>query len=195
VSISSPPWTLSETAPVPQPRALPAVSAPPGFATQLLLGLAIFAGVLGSALPFAFVSEGLALAAAVAVGSVLVALFARRRRIALMVATLLAVLGAFAATHSVHLALQQPNSFPIPLAALAPAAGETSRLARPAQLATAVATPVRTEIGGIRIPVAGWAFPAALFVFWVVGFAAMAANRQLARWAWHRIAQRLHIPA
>lgn len=214
MSASSSPWTLPATKPVPvrvqqalaaaalggpepaipapQPRRSPAaLSAAPGFTKQLFLGVAIFAGVLAASLPFALVSEGVALGAAVGVGGVLVAIFARRLRIALMIATLMAVLGAFAATHSVHLALH-PNGFPNRLAVLAPAAGETSRPARPAQPATAIAiaTPVRTEIGGTRIPVAGWAFPGALLLFWVVGFAALAANRKLARWAWHRMAQR-----
>jgi hypothetical protein len=208
-------WTQSATAPLPArvqralayldipptPTPSPGTSAPPPaarvapgaptFLKQLALGLAIFAGVLASAIPFAFFSEGLALGAAVGVGSVLVALLARQLRIALLTATLLAVLGAFAASHSIHVA-QQPGPFPIRLAALAPASGETAaRPARPLLVAAAVVTPVRTEIGGTRLPLAGWAFPAALFAFWMLGFAAIVANRKLARWAWRHIAKRL----
>jgi hypothetical protein len=184
-----PPETPALEAAMPPPVA-PIAPRAPTFVKQLALGLAIFAGVLAAAIPFAFFSEGMALAAAVGVGSVLVAIFARRLRIALVIATLLAVLGAFAATHSIHVALQ-PSNFPIRLSALAPASGETLRNARPVQLATAVLLPTRTEIGGTQIPLAGWALPAALFVFWMLGFAAIVANRKLARWMWRHVAKKL----
>jgi len=170
----------------PLPIAAPrATTAPLSFPKQLGLGLAIFAAVLAAALPLAFVSEGFALAAAVGVGSVLVALLARRLRIALLIATLLAVLGAFAATHSIHLSLGEPAHH-TRLAALAPAAGIVTRGERALPMATVVVMPVRAELGGAPLPIAGWAFPAALFLLWASGFAAISLNRALARWLWRR---------
>src|SRR5258706_9837373 len=99
---------------------LPAALQP--IARQLGLGLAIFAAVLAASLPLALVSEGLALGAAVGVGSVMIALLARRFRFTLMIAALLAVLGAFGTSHSIHLALRDVPEAQR-LAALMPAAG------------------------------------------------------------------------
>ena len=183
-----------KVAPAPRPAPLAPMSAAisrrgaatPPFAKQIGLGFAIFATVLAAALPLALVSEGLALAAAVGVGSVLIALLARRLCIALLIATLLAVLGAFAAAHSVHLSVREPVGH-FQLAALAPGAGTDAKTERALRVSVAFVLPVRAEIGGERIPVAGWAFPAALFALWAIGFAAIALNRALVRWLWRRI--------
>jgi hypothetical protein len=173
------PTSASDPAPKPAPSALPA----PTLGKQIALGLAIFAAVLAAALPLTLISEGLGLAAAVGVGSVMVALLARRLRIALVIATLLAVLGAFAAAHSVHLA-REGQIHPIRLAALSPAAGETQAgTATPLPPAAAVA-PVQIQFIGTRTPIAGWAFPGALFALWAFGFAAIRLNRAFARWLW-----------
>jgi len=189
--------TLAEPAPAASPPARSGDSTPPapapagsaaalGLAKQLGLGLAIFAAVLAAALPFAFISEGLALGAAVCIGSVLVALLARRLRIALMIATLLAVLGAFAATHSIHLALHD-TTVPIRLAALAPASGAETRGSPAIAMPAVVVMPVRAELGSGSTSLAGWAFPGALFALWAAGFAAIAASGALARWLWRRL--------
>lgn len=167
----------------PQPRVRPR-PAPPSLVRQLAMGCGIFAGVLAATLPLAFVSEGLALAAALALGAVLVALLARRLLVAPLIAALLAVLGAFAAAHSVHLARTE-NTVPIRLAELAPAAGLEAGGAPPA---IAVVLPVHAQLGGERVPIAGWTFPAALFVLWAAGFGAIRANRALARWLWQALA-------
>jgi hypothetical protein len=172
--------------PVPAPPAALPPSVP--LAKQIALGLAIFAGILAASLPLAFVSEGLALTTAVGVGSVMVALLARRLLIALLIATLLAVLGSFAATHSVHLSQKSPT-VPARLTALAPAAGPNAAAATTAAPPEAIVLPVRVHIGGDRVPIAGWAFPGALFLLWAVGFAAIRANRQLARWLLRRFAK------
>ena len=169
-------WTL------PNPKPIP-------LAKQIALGLTIFVAVLSASLPLAFVSEGLALSAAVGVGSVMVALLARRLMIALLIATLLAVLGAFAAAHSVHLS-QMPPSVPLRLAALAPAAGPSAPAARAAPAPAAIVLSVRAELGGERVPIAGWAFPGALFALWALGYVAIRANRAAALWLWRRFAPR-----
>src|SRR4029079_15012106 len=98
----------------------------------------------------------------------------------------LAVLGAFAATHSIHLSLSGHASH-FQLAALAPAAGPDGKSERAMPISVALVLPVRAEIGGERTPVAGWAFPVALFALWAAGFAAIVMNRALARWIWRRI--------
>jgi len=160
---------------------------------QFGLGLAIFAVVLAASLPLAFVDEGLALGAAVGVASVMIALQARRLRIAMMIATLLAVLGAFGTAHSIHLAM---GTAPTPrLGQLAPAAGPfgygaaaTILNERAAAAPAAVVMPTRAEIvraDGTRtaLPLpAGWALPAVLFLFWALGYGLVAANRALIRW-------------
>jgi hypothetical protein len=188
-AVFSPP-RASATAPIPAraKRALAAASRP-SFPKQLGLGLAIFAAVLAASLPFAFVSDGLALAAAVGVGGVLVAPLARRRRVVLLIATLLAVLGAFGATHSIHLSVGEAADARR-LGDLAPAGGIAGPNAR--AVPAALTYPARVEIvgsGGERIslaPLAAWAFPGALFALWALGFAAIAANRALLRWLWRR---------
>jgi hypothetical protein len=165
-------------------------AARPGLAKQLALGLGIFAGILAASVPLVFISEGLALAAAVGAGAVAVALLARRLLIAPLVAALLAVLGAFATSHSVHVAHQQP-SVPIRLGEIAPAAGLEAGGAPPV---IAVALPSRAEFGGTRLPIAGWAFPAALFALWALGFGAIRATSAFARWLWRQAAARMALP-
>ena len=175
----------------PKPSHPAPTPAKPNLVKQMALGLGAFAGILAASLPLVFISEGLALAAAVGVGAVLVALLARRLLIAPLIATLLAVLGAFAAAHSVHVARNE-TIVPIRLAELAPAAGLQAGGAPPA---IAVMLPVRAELGGARVPIAGWAFPAALFVLWAAGFGAIRASRALARWLWRQAAIRLATPS
>jgi hypothetical protein len=182
-------WNPPATAPIPL-RAIrtptPARANGAGFLTQLGLGLAIFVAVLAAALPLALVSEGLALGAAVGVGAVLVALLACRLRIALMIATLLAVLGAFPGTHSVHLAMHE-TTVPIRLAELAPASGAEMRGDRAQPMPAVVVMPVRAELGGASLSLAGWAFPGALFALWAIGFAALRLSRACARWLLQRL--------
>lgn len=170
----------------------PRVPAParPTLVKQMVLGLGIFAGILATSVPLVFISEGLALAAAVGVGAVAVALLARRLLIAPLIAALLAVLGAFATTHSVHIAHQEP-AVPIRLSELAPAAGLQAGGAPPL---VAVALPSRADFGGTRVPVAGWAFPVALFALWALGFGAIRATRAFARWLWRQAAARMALP-
>ena len=163
----------------------------PGFVKQMALGLGIFAGILAASVPLVFVSEGLALAAAVGVGAVLVALLARRLLLAPLIAALLAVLGAFATAHSVHVARNE-TTVPIRLAELAPAAGLQAGGAPPV---VAVALPARADLGGGRVPIAGWAFPAALFLLWAGGFGAIRATRAFARWLWRQAAARMAAPS
>lgn len=174
------------TAP-PAPTPAPAETPVPTLGKQIALGLAIFAAVLAPALSLALVSEGLGLAAAVGVGSVLLALLARRLRIALVIATLLAVLGAFAAAHSVHLS-REGHIYPLRLAALAPASGEAQAGTATPLPPAAVVAPVRIEYIGTRTPIAGWAFPGALFALWAFGFVAIRLNRAFARWLWRHTA-------
>lgn len=150
----------------------------PSLARQLAMGLGIFVGVLAASVPLVFISEGLALAVAVGLGAVLVALLARRMLIAPLIAALLAVLGAFATAHSVHLARTE-TAVPIRLADLSPAAGLQAGDAPPA---IAVMLPAQAQLGSRRVPVAGWAFPAALFALWAAGFGAICANRAFVRW-------------
>ena len=172
--------------PAPAPSPLPSPPLPPhtvhkaprpSLVRQLAMGLGIFAGVLAASVPLVFISEGLALAAAVGLGAVLVALLARRLLIAPMIAALLAVLGAFATAHSVHLARTE-TTVPIRLAELAPAAG----LHGGAPPAIAVVMPIQAQFGSQRVPIAGWAFPAALFALWAAGFGAIRATQLLVRW-------------
>lgn len=173
-------------APAPQPRA----PARPTLVKQMALGLGIFAGILATSVPLVFISEGLALGAAVGVGAVVVALLARRLLIAPLVAALLAVLGAFATSHSVHMAYQEP-AIPIRLSELAPAAGLQAGGAPPL---VAMALPSRADIGATRVPVAGWAFPAALFALWALGFGAIRATQAFARWLVRQAAARMALP-
>lgn len=161
------------------------------FARQFGLGLAIFATVLAVSLPLAFVSEGLALGAAVGVGSVMIALLARQLRFTLIIAALMAVLGAFGTSHSIHLALRDVPEAQR-LAALMPAAGLNGSSAamfgdRGGAAPAMVVLPVRAEIIGrdgtrsaLPLP-AGWAFPAALFILWALGYCLIAAGRVAAR--------------
>lgn len=180
-------FTAEPKAPIPQPA--PA-TARPGLLKQLALGLGIFALILVVSVPLAMISEGLALAAAVAVGAAAVALLARRLLIAPLVAALLAVLGAFAAAHSVHVSRLEP-AVPIRLADLAPASGLQAGGAPPL---VAITLPSRAEIGGTRVPIAGWAFPAALFALWAAGFGAIRAVHTFARWTWRQAAARMALP-
>jgi len=183
VSASTSSRTLPTSSPDPAPKpARSALPAPP-LGKQIALGLAIFAAVLAAALPLSLVSEGLGLAAAVGVGSVLIALLARRLRIALVIATLLAVLGAFGAAHSIHLSRPGPIHT-IRLASLSPASGETQAGTATPLPPAAVVSPVRIEYIGTRTPIAGWAFPGALFALWAFGFVAIRLNRAFARWLW-----------
>ncbi len=175
--------------PAPSPRPAPAI-AKPGLLKQIALGLGIFALILAVSVPLATVSEGLALAAAVAVGAAAVALFARRLLIAPLVAALLAVLGAFAAAHSVHISQLEP-AVPIRLADLAPSSGFQAGGAPPV---VAITYPARAEIGETRVPIAGWAFPAALFALWALGFGAIRAVHAFARWTWRQAAARMALP-
>lgn len=172
---------LNAIPPAPKPAPPRNAQPAPSLGKQIALGLAIFAGILAPSLPFAFVSEGLALATAVGVGSVLVALLARRLLIALLIATLLAVLGAFATAHSIHVALETPG-VTIRLANLAPAAGVAMGAAPTPAVPAVIVFPARADFGSQTVPVAGWAFPGALFVLWALGFAAIRANRALVRW-------------
>lgn len=156
-------------------------------ARQLGFGLAIFAAVLAASLPLAFISEGLALGAAVVVASVMIALLARRLRIALMIAALLAVLGAFGAAHSIHIAVRHAPEAQR-LAALVPAAGIIGEsVHRAAAYPLAVMMSSRAEFvraDGSRgaLPLPGfWAFPAALFVLWALGYGLVVAARAAAR--------------
>ena len=174
--------------PPPKPRA--PGPARPTLVKQMALGLGIFAGILATSVPLVFISEGLALGAAVGVGAVAVALLARRLLIAPLVAALLAVLGAFATSHSVHIAYQEP-AVPIRLSELAPAAGLQAGGAPPL---VAMALPSRAELGSTRVPVAGWAFPAALFALWALGFGAIRATRAFARWLVRQAAARIALP-
>lgn len=167
-------------------------AARPGLLRQFALGLGVFALVLAVAVPLALISEGLALAGAVAVGAVAVAVFARRLLIAPLVAALLAVLGAFAVAHSIHVA-RQDATVPIRFADLAPAAGLQAGGAPPV---VAAVLPTRAEIGTTRVPIAGWAFPAALFALWAAGFAAIRAAHASARWLLrHAAARTAPLPA
>jgi len=164
------------------------------FARQLGLGLAIFAAVLAASLPLAFLSEGLALGAAVGVGSVMIALLARRLRLTLMAAALLAVLGAFGTSHSIHLALRDAPEAQR-LAALVPAAGlhaspsaATMFGERGSAIPATLVLPARIETIGrdgtrsaLPLP-AGWAFPAALFLLWALGYGLIAGIRASVRW-------------
>ena len=165
--------------------------AKPTLVEQMALGLGIFAGILAASVPLVYISEGLALAAAVGLGAVLVALLARRLLVAPLIATLLAVLGAFAAAHSVHVSRNE-TTVPIRLAELVPAAGFQAGGAPPA---IAAMLPARAELGGQRVPIAGWAFPAALFVLWAAGFGAIRASRTAARWLWRHATARLAKPS
>jgi hypothetical protein len=83
---------------------------------------------------------------------------------------------AFAAAFG-HVARNE-TTVPIRLAELAPAAGLQAGGAPPAIV---VMLPVRAELGGERVPIAGWAFPGALFALWAAGFGAIRASRALAR--------------
>lgn len=176
-------------------------AAVPGFGRQIGLGLAIFAAVTAVSLPLALVSEQLALGAAVAVGGVFVALFARRLRIALLIAALMAVLGAFGATHSIHLSRGDAADLRN-LAAIAPSAGPAR--GQPEGVAAAVTRsgalqpaalmlPSRiaaTGGDGRRVSVAapsGWALPAMLFALWVLAYAAVLSGRYLLRRVWRSI--------
>jgi disulfide bond formation protein DsbB len=154
-------------------------SSPPNFTSQIRSGFGIFAIVLIVSLPLAFVSQRLALAVAVAVGSVFLALLARRLRIALLLATLLAMLGAIGAAHSVHL-YREPS--PSSLAQLAPAAG-----AVPGTRAAKAVIPTTSRVSsahanGVRTEILGWLFPGALFTLWAIGLAAVTLNRAVLRW-------------
>ena len=164
--------------------AAPRVRAP-SFVRQLGSGFAIFAVVLAASLPLAFVSESLALAVAVGVGSVFLALLARRLRIALLIATLMAVLGAFGASHSIHLAVRDAPGMRA-LGDLAPAAGVAIRGEGPMPAAMMMPPRVSMIAAGERTPLAGWAFAPALFALWAVGFAAILLNRALLHWVWRR---------
>lgn len=175
--------------PVPAPRPAPAM-AKPGLLKQLALGLGIFALILAVSVPLAMVSESLALAAAVALGAVAVALLARRLLIAPLVAALLAVLGAFAAAHSVHIARLE-TAVPIRLTDLAPSSGFQAGGAPPV---VAITYQAHAAIGGTRVPIAGWAFPAALFALWAAGFGAIRAVHAGARWALRQTAARMISP-
>ena len=141
---------------------------------QIGLGASTFGVVLAVSLPLALVDRGMALGAAVGVASVLIALFARRLRIALMAAALLAVLGAFAATQSIHMARHEAP-MPQRLALIAPAAGTPNDPAASVVLRdreaspTALILPARAEIvaadgtrSSVTLP-AGWTMPAGLF--------------------------------
>ena len=176
-------------APAVQPAPPPPspATAKPGLLRQLALGLGIFALILAVSVPLATVSEGLALAAAVAVGAIAVALLARRLLIAPLIAALLAVLGAFAAAHSVHISRLEP-AVPIRLADLAPSSGFQAGGAPPV---VAITYAARAEIGETRVPIAGWSFPAALFVLWAAGFGAIRAVHAFARWTWREAAARV----
>ncbi len=172
--------------------ARPCAPAPaaPSLLKQMALGLAIFAAILGTSVPLVFISEGLALGAAVAVGAVVLGLLARRLLIGPVVATLLAVLGAFATSHSVHTAYHAPAT-PVRLSELAPAAGLRAGGVPPL---VAMTLPSRAEFGSTRLPVAGWAFPAALFALWAFGFAAMRVTHGFARWLVREASARMTAP-
>jgi hypothetical protein len=161
---------------------------------QIGLGASTFGVVLAVSLPLALMDRGMALGAAVGVASVLVALFARRLRFALIAAALLAVLGAFAATQSIHMARHHAPS-PQGLAQMAPAAGTpndpaASIVLRNRDRETAPASlilPARAEIvaadgtrSSLTMP-AGWTVPAALFVFWIAMCGVIAGGRIAAR--------------
>ncbi|MCW5773613.1 MAG: hypothetical protein KIT16_18370 [Rhodospirillaceae bacterium] len=168
------------------------------FGREIGLGVVIFASVSAVALPLAFISEGLALGAAIALGSVLIALLARRLRIALLIAALLAVLGAFGATHSISVK-HGDAADPQRLAAMAPASG----IARPApaerradrnlfQPATMM-LPTRiaaTGLDGEKISLTAppsWALPALLFALWAAGYVALLAAIGLLRRLWRSL--------
>ena len=157
-------------------------------------GAAIFALVLAVSLPLAFVDQGLALGAAVGVASVLIALLAQRLQIALMAAALMAVLGAFAAAQSVHIAMGNPPAV-TRLAQMAPAAGTLTDTAattvvlrdRSITAPEALVLPARAEFVGadgtrssMPLP-AGWSLPIALFVLWSLGYGLIALSRIAAR--------------
>jgi len=161
---------------------------------RLGLGAAIFAAVLLASLPLAFVDQGLALGAAVGSASVMIALLARRLQIALMAAALMAVLGAFAATHSIHIAMGHPPAA-TRLAQIAPAAGPVRETAaasvmlrdRSSVAPAALVLPARAEFvaadgtrSSMPLP-AGWTLPLALFVLWALGYGLVAMGRRFAR--------------
>jgi len=158
----------------------------PSFVKELGSGLVIFAAILAASLPLAFVSERLALAVAVGVGSVFLALLARRLRIALLIATLMAVLAAFGASHSIYMAMRDAPGTRV-LGDLAPAAGVATPGEAP--MPAAIVSPPRVSViaAGLRTPLAGWAFAPALFALWAVGLAAIVLNRALLRWLWRRV--------
>lgn len=157
-------------------------------------GAAIFGAVLLASLPLAFVDQGLALGAAVGAASVMIALLARRLQIALMAAALMAVLGAFAATQSIHIAMGNPPAANR-LAQIAPAAGpvgETTAASvmlrdRSSLAPAALVLPARAEFmtadgtrSSMLLP-AGWSLPLALFVLWALGYGLIALSHRFAR--------------
>ncbi len=163
---------------------------PPSFATQLALGLGIFAAVLAVSIPLAFVAAPAGLAAAVTLGSLFLALQMRRLRFSLVTATLLAVLAAFgsaqtAQTERLHRADVQAAARQF--ADLAPASGHAIPVAAPREVIAAVVMLPRAELMGADgrllqvTAIAGWAFPPALVLLWIVGLAAFTGNRALLR--------------